>query len=67
MDEPNGRLSALRPLTREQIEALRPMWAADDVRYVYATNAIEGSSLTLAETYVVLEQGITIGGKPLRA
>jgi len=42
------------------------MWAADDVRYVYATNAIEGSSLALGETYVVIEQGITIGGKPLR-
>ncbi|HEV2739994.1 MAG TPA: Fic family protein [Candidatus Elarobacter sp.] len=66
MDEAKARLSALRPLTPEQIELLRPMWAADEVRYVYATNAIEGSSLTLGETYVVLEQGITIGGKPLR-
>jgi Fic family protein len=66
MDEAKARLSALRPLTAEQIQALRPMWAADEVRYVYATNAIEGSSLTLGETYVVLEQGITIGGKPLR-
>jgi Fic family protein len=58
-------VSALRPLTPEQIELLRPMWAADDVRYVYATNAIAGSSLTLGETYVVLEQKITIGGKLL--
>ncbi len=66
MDEAKGRLSALRPLTPRQIERLRPMWAADEVRYVYATNAIEGSSLTLGETYVVLEQGLTVGGKPLR-
>ena len=66
MDEAKARLSALRPLTPEQIASLRPMWAADEVRYVYGTNAIEGSSLTLGETYVVLEQGITIGGKPLR-
>jgi Fic family protein len=66
MDEAKARLSGLRPLTPEQIESLRPMWAADEVRYVYATNAIEGSSLTLGETYVVLEQGITVGGKPLR-
>ncbi len=66
MDEAKARLSALRPLTPEQIKSLRPMWAADEVRYVYGTNAIEGSSLTLGETYVVLEQGITVGGKPLR-
>lgn len=66
MDEAQEQLSALRPLTPRQIERLRPMWAADEVRYVYATNAIEGSSLTLGETYVVLEQGLTVGGKSLR-
>ncbi len=41
------------------------MWAADDIRYVYATNAIAGSSLTLGETYVLLVQGVIVGGKPL--
>jgi hypothetical protein len=30
---------------------------------VYATNAIEGSTLTLGETIAVLEQGITVVGK----
>ena len=30
------------------------------------SNAIEGNTLTLMETKVVLEEGVTIGGKPLR-
>ena len=32
----------------------------------YSSNALEGNSLTETETKVVIEEGITIGGKPLR-
>ena len=32
----------------------------------YSSNALEGNSLTETETKVVIEDGITIGGKPLR-
>ena len=32
----------------------------------YASNALEGNTLDLVETKVVLEDGITIGGKPLK-
>ena len=32
----------------------------------YASNALEGNSLTLEETKVLLEDGITVGGKPIR-
>lgn len=32
----------------------------------YASNALEGNTLSLVETKVVLEDGITIGGKPLK-
>ncbi len=32
----------------------------------YSSNAIEGNTLTESETKVVLEDGLTIGGKPLR-
>ncbi|PSR27352.1 MAG: hypothetical protein C7B47_08345 [Sulfobacillus thermosulfidooxidans] len=35
------------------------------IRITYASNAIEGNTLTLAETHLVL-QGFTVGGKPLR-
>ena len=32
----------------------------------YTSNALEGNTLTESETKIVLEEGITIGGKPLR-
>ncbi len=36
------------------------------VSSVYSTNAIEGNTLTESETKVVIEDGITIGGKTIR-
>ncbi|MBI5400258.1 Fic family protein [Candidatus Saganbacteria bacterium] len=36
------------------------------INLTYTSNAIEGNSLTESETKVVIEDGITIGGKPLR-
>ena len=37
-----------------------------DLELTYTSNAIEGNTLTAAETTLVIEQGITIGGKPLK-
>ena len=52
-------LGPLAPKTRQSLaEALR-------THITYASNAIEGNHLTLAETQVVL-QGLTVGGRPLR-
>ena len=36
------------------------------VEWTYHSNAIEGSTLTLRETKLILETGLTIGGKSLR-
>ena len=36
------------------------------VYWTYASNAVEGSSLTIGETDFVLREGITLGGKPLK-
>ena len=36
------------------------------VGMAYSSNALEGNSLTLSETKVLLEDGITVGGKPIR-
>lgn len=57
------RLDALRPLDLRVVKSLQ-----DDLilRWTYHSNAIEGNTLTLLETKVVLENGITIGGKSLR-
>ena len=37
-----------------------------DIELTYTSNAIEGNTLTAAETRIVIEHGITIGGKPLK-
>lgn len=66
LDDLRRRLDGLRPLTAAQVELLFPLWRKEDALYVYATNAIEGSTLTLGETVAVLEQGITIGQKTVR-
>ncbi len=36
------------------------------IKLTWASNALEGNSLTETETKVVIEDGITIGGKPLK-
>ena len=59
---------------QQEIARTRPMpeptlrSVLDDftIRYAHETTAIEGNTLTLHETQVVLENGITIGGKTLR-
>jgi Fic family protein len=37
-----------------------------DLELTYTSNAIEGNTLSAAETALVIEKGITVGGKPLR-
>lgn len=55
-------LDEMRPLTPGEIKQLRDEFA---VEYTYNSNAIEGNTLTLKETALVLE-GITIDQKPLK-
>jgi Fic family protein len=57
------RLSQLRPLAPAAARSLAAAW---DVRMVYESNSIEGNSLTLRETEIVLSKGITVSGKPLK-
>ena len=62
IDEYKQRLSLLRPLTPAETEALRDVFL---VEHTYNSNAIEGNTLTLQETSLVL-QGMTIDQKPLK-
>lgn len=62
IDELKERLSHRRPLSPAEVEALREMFI---VEHTYNSNAIEGNTLTLQETGLVL-QGITIDRKPLK-
>lgn len=36
------------------------------IEWTYNSNSIEGNSITLQETYLILNEGITVKGKPLR-
>lgn len=57
------KLKALRPLSPEAVASLSAAW---DTKMVYESNSIEGNSLTLRETDLVLAKGITVSGKPLK-
>ena len=45
---------------------LRNLEHSYDLELTYTSNAIEGNTLTAIETTLVIEQGITVAGKPLR-
>ncbi|MCX6773519.1 MAG: Fic family protein [Candidatus Micrarchaeota archaeon] len=56
-------LDSLRPFNKGALENLRESFR---VEMTYNSNAIEGNTLTLGETKMVLEEGITVGGKSMR-
>lgn len=66
IDTLKKRLDALRPLPPEKTKALASVFQAEETEYIYESNAIEGNTLTLAETELVLSKGITVSGKPLK-
>ena len=59
---------------KKQIDEKRPLskYTVNNIReelllqWIYNSNAIEGNTLTIRETKVVLEDGITVGGKTLK-
>lgn len=62
IDKQKDRVDAHRPLPAHTAASLREHL---DLEWTYNSNRIEGNTLTLRETKVVLE-GITVGGKALR-
>lgn len=58
-----NRLDRLRPLSPEALSKLEHYY---DVEITYTSNAIEGNTLSPVETTLVIEQGVTISGKPLK-
>lgn len=62
VDELNNKLNSKRPFSKETLKSLRN---SINIEWTYNSNGIEGNTLTLRETQIVLE-GITVGGKTLR-
>ncbi len=66
MAELDERLTRLRPLSRKTWISLTQLFASEGIRFTWASNALEGNTLTLRETQRVLEDGATIAGKSMR-
>ncbi|MBL7167889.1 Fic family protein [Candidatus Bathyarchaeota archaeon] len=60
--EKKARLDAHRPFPPGLVRRLRGELM---IEYTYDSNAIEGSTLTLRETRLVIEEGVTVGGRSL--
>lgn len=58
-----SKLNSLRPLPTSAIVKLRDHFFME---MTYNSNAIEGNSLTLRETFLIINEGVTVKGKPLK-
>lgn len=63
INEKLALLNSFRPLPVSAVKRLKEQFA---IEMTYNSNAIEGNSLTLKETYLVINEGLTIKGKPLK-
>ena len=57
------RLDKLRPLPAEALAKIEHYY---DIELTYTSNAIEGNTLSPVETTLIIEHGVTIGGRPLK-
>ena len=58
--EKKKKLDSMRPLSPSLVKRLKEQMT---IRFTYNTNAIEGNTLSLHETRLVIEEGVTISGK----
>lgn len=63
IDANKERIDTYHPMQEPLLSELRAYYR---VGLTWSSNALEGNSLTESETKVVLEDGLTVAGKPLR-
>lgn len=63
IDELKTKIDSFRPLSFDILKQLQEYYK---IGLTYTSNALEGNTLDLAETKVVIEDGLTINGKPMR-
>jgi len=63
IDQLKSKLQAMRPLNETELKRLRGEFIIENT---YNSNAIEGNTLTLRETALILQEGVTIAEKPVR-
>lgn len=62
----SARVRDMRSVGKLSPEALSHLRKFFRIKSIYHSNAIEGNQLNLGETRLVVEQGLTITGKPLK-
>jgi len=63
IDRLKAKLDTYRPFSADVLQQLKQYYK---ISLTYTSNAIEGNTLTESETKVIIEDGITIGGHPVR-
>jgi cell filamentation protein, protein adenylyltransferase len=63
IDKLKRQIDDMRPLKKLELKQLKEYYR---IGLVYSSNALEGNTLTETETKVVIEDGLTVGGKPMR-
>ncbi|MDD2216245.1 MAG: Fic family protein [Eubacteriales bacterium] len=56
-------INELRPFEGEMLKQIKDFYR---IGLTWTSNALEGNSLTESETKVLIEDGLTVGGRPLR-
>lgn len=63
IDRYKAEIDGLRPLQGDMLKQIKDYYK---IGLTYSSNALEGNSLTETETKILLEDGLTVGGKPIR-
>ncbi len=63
IEQHQAEIAALRPIDREQEQRILQKF---QIEWNYHSNALEGNTLTLGETWAFLLYGVTAQGKPFR-
>ena len=63
IDELKNKIDGFRPLGNDILKQIQEHYK---IGLTYTSNALEGNTLDLAETKVVIEDGLTINGKPVK-
>ena len=63
IDDLKKEIDSYRPFKKQLLNELQQFYR---IGFTYSSNALEGNSLTESETKVIIEDGLTIGGKTIR-
>lgn len=63
VDKLKAKWESCKPLNKTQLKKMREYF---ELTYTYDSNQIEGNTLTYQETHLVVNEGVTIGGKSMR-